>query len=770
MRRTPALLAVAATVALLLPACSDDGGGGGETDAARDIEDAAPLGVEVTPGVEQVVVTGAEPGTELHLVDADGRPVDAYFPPDGVQSGSGTVDDSGNLVFGRVPASDGYRVVAGTGDQLEASEPIDVLALGDHRDDTFYADQQLQEGINYLEMRDGTTLAAMVRFPSLPRDDVPADGPYPTVVEMSGYDPANPDSPEPSTQLADALGYATVGINLRGTGCSGGPLSFFESSQVADGYDAISIVAAQDWVANNEVGMVGLSYAAISELFMASTAPPGLAAIAPASVIDEVYPGILYPGGIYNSGFAQEWSANVYSNSNVPEEYVAAQIDAGDDVCEANQALRSQNLDLVAGGQAAPYYSAERYDPVSPATLVHSIDVPVFLTGQWQDEQTGGHFPGMLDDFTGTDQLRVTMTNGSHADGLMPPTAQRWSEFLDFYVARRIPELPDAVRALGPATLDAVFGEGEGFGPDRFADYDSYDEALADYEAEDPIRVLFENGAGTANPGTPGATFEADFDSWPPPEAEPTTWFFQPEGGLATDPSPVADGEDGSSIEYVQDPDQGEVRTLSDEGVDAAFGPQPPWDWPSPQQGEAGSWVSEPLDEDLVVVGPARADVWVQSSAPDTDLEVTITEIAPDGSETYVQSGWLRASHRALDEEASTELRPIALHTEEAAQPLPEGEYSEVSVEVFPFGYVFRAGSRIRVIVDTPGGNRARWAFDTVDAAGESNLIGESTDFPSGLTLAVIPGLDPPRHRPACGSLRAEPCRPYEAIDNTPAG
>jgi uncharacterized protein len=767
-RRYRSVLVLAATAALLLAACSDSGGG--ESDEAVALADAAPLDAEVNAGVEQVVVTGAEPGTELRLVDRDGREVEAYFAPDGHRAGTGIVDDAGNLLFGRVPSDEGYQVVAGTGDQLQASEPLDVLAVGDPPDDLLYESQELHEGINYLQMRDGTTLAAMVRFPSLPREDTPEGGPYPTVIEMSGYDPANPEAPEPATQLADVLGFATVGINLRGTGCSGGSLSFFESAQVADGYDAIQTVAAQDWVAHHQVGMVGVSYPGITQLFVASTAPPGLAAITPQSVIDEVYPGILYPGGIYNSGFAREWSEAVYSNSNTPEEYVATQIEDGDDECEANQALRSQNLDLVAGGQATPFYSAERYGPISPATLVDGIEVPVFLTGQWQDEQTGGHFSNMLDDFTGTDQLRVTMTNGSHGDALIPPTAQRWAEFLDFYVARRIPELPAAVRALVPPTLNGVFGEGEGFGPDRFADDDSYEEALAAYEAEEPIRVLFENGAATPNPGGPGATFEADFESWPPPDAEPTTWWFQPEGGLATEPPTVADGEDGSSIEYVQDPDQGQERTLDEAGVEAAFGAQPPFDWPSPVQGEAGSWITEPLDEDVVVAGPARADLWIQSSAPDTDLEVTVTEVAPDGSETYVQSGWLRASHRALDEAASTELRPVALHTEEAAAPLPEGEWTEVSVEVFPFAYAFREGSRIRIYVDTPGGNRARWAFDTVDAAGEANLVAESSDYPSGITLAVVPGIDPPRERPACGALRAEPCRPYDPIDNVPAG
>jgi predicted acyl esterase len=149
---------------------------------------------------------------------------------------------------------------------------------------------------------------------------------------------------------------------------------------------------------------------------------------------------------------------------------------------------------------------------------------------------------------------------------------------------------------------------------------------------------------------------------------------------------------------------------------------------------------------------------------------VTLTEVTPDGDEVYVQSGWLRASHRALDEEASTALRPVALHTEDVAEPLPEGEFVQASVEIFPFAHAFRAGSRLRLSIDSPGGNRARWAFDSVEAAGESNLVATSSDFPSAVTLAVVPGVQVPAERPPCGALRAQPCRTYEPVDNVPGG
>ena len=76
------------------------------------------------------------------------------------------------------------------------------------------------------------------------------DGPYPTVVEYSGYTPSNPDGAGFST-LFNTLGYAYVGVNMRGTGCSGGSFDYFEYTQSLDGYDVVETVAAQPLVLNN---------------------------------------------------------------------------------------------------------------------------------------------------------------------------------------------------------------------------------------------------------------------------------------------------------------------------------------------------------------------------------------------------------------------------------------------------------------------------------------------------------------------------------------
>ena len=106
--------------------------------------------------------------------------------------------------------------------------------------------------------------------------------------------------------IARVSGFATVSLQMRGTGCSGGAFDLFGYPSDYDAYDAIEIVSHQAWVAHHKVGMVGISYSGLSQFPSAGTDPPGLAAIAPMSPTDDLF-STGYPGGIYNDGFAASW-------------------------------------------------------------------------------------------------------------------------------------------------------------------------------------------------------------------------------------------------------------------------------------------------------------------------------------------------------------------------------------------------------------------------------------------------------------------------------
>ncbi|MEO0494471.1 MAG: CocE/NonD family hydrolase, partial [Actinomycetota bacterium] len=273
----------------------------------------------VRASVERLILDGYPGGTEIELT-ADGQTITAV------------TDDRGNLVIADIPPGDWQVAVVGNADTADVTI---VSAADSVPDQSFYDGQTLTEGYQYIEMRDGTLLAANVFLP-------PGPGPFVTVVEYSGYSPAKPgndfveavnalgvpaeglcpstpvicNAPDQSGSLfAYATDFAVVAVNMRGTGCSGGTAGFFDLAQRLDGYDVIEAVAAQEWVKNNQVGMVGLSYPGITQLYVAAEQPPSLAAVAPFSVIDDMTRDVIAPGGIPNLGFAAAWGDNLRASS-----------------------------------------------------------------------------------------------------------------------------------------------------------------------------------------------------------------------------------------------------------------------------------------------------------------------------------------------------------------------------------------------------------------------------------------------------------------------
>lgn len=710
---------------------------------------AAPATFTARGSVEQVDVTHAVPGDAIELRQGD----------DVVRSA--TVDDLGSMLFRDLTPGDGYTVVEHDGSGDQEVGPLHVMSQTETPPQSLYSDQHLNDGFGYIKTRDGTELSVTVHLPG-----PPDQGPYPTVVEYSGYDPSNPSSPQPSSEIMQLLGYATVGVNIRGTGCSGGAFWYFEPLQSLDGYDVIETVAAQPWVAHGRVGMVGISYPGISQLFVAQTRPPHLAAIAPLSVIADTYHSTLYPGGIFNDGFALSWAQDrVNAAKPYGEGWEQGIVDQGGPngaQCAENQLLRHENEDLIADIDQHPYYESPQEDLLAPMTFVDKINVPVFMGGAWQDEQTGGQFSVMWNQFTEpSSKLKFFATNGTHVDSLVAEF-NRWFEFEEFYVAQRIPQIPPLIRLFGPSLIASQLGiPGITFEPDRFTSYPNYDAALAAYEAEPSVRILLQNGAGDpANPGSPNGTSELDFASWPPPQTVPTTLYFQPDQQLAAQrPTAAATGGRGFTS-YVYDPNAKPRTDFSGSSTDI-WGPSPAYDWETLPLGKALAFDSPPLTQQTVMAGSGSVDLWLRSTAPDTDLEVTLTELRPDGQELYVQNGWLRASHRALDASKSTVLQPWHSDTQADAAPLPAGQFVEARVALFPFAHVFNAGSRIRITVEAPGGNRPFWTFADLAANGTvTNDIAHSWRYPSKVVLPVIGGATAPTALPPCGSLRGEPCRP----------
>lgn len=756
---TPTLRLVVAALSLLAVACSSGAAEGPASAPPTSTWTSStlpkvPAAFDVRAGTEQIAVLGADPGESLVVRRG------------GASLGVATVDEQGSLLFRDLEPGAGYTIESspedGVDTEIAVSPEVEVLDPEFVPPAALYTEQQAKlpaGGFGYITTRDGTTLSANVSLPG------PADGgPYPTVVEYSGYSPSDPENTS-FAQLFNALGFAYVGVNMRGTGCSGGSYRFFETAQNVDGYDVVEAIAAQPWVLDNKVGLVGISFSGISQLFVAATRPPSLAAITPLSVIADSYRSTLYPGGILNTGFAVKWTQERVDESKpYGQEWTVRQADSGDVECATNQLLRLQNPDLVEEIDATPFYTEALGDSLAPSTFVDDIEVPVFLAGSWQDEQTGGHWATMIPEFTGTPHLYVDMVNGLHTESLTPRVLARLVEFLQLYVAQRTPDI-SALNAVAPVLGPSLWGV-TAFGPfeNRFAGLDPA-AALAKFEADPSVRVLFEQG-GNADfvAGTPEPNFVASFGEWPPSTTQEYVLYLGPDGSLATTP-PAGDAAT-VVVSYEADPSALPSTFYAGGGSSDIWRADTVYDWRPLADGTGLGFVSAPLDADVVMAGSGSVDLWVSSSAPDTDLEVTISEVRPDGTEVYVQSGWLRASHRALDEAASTSLRPVHTHLEADAADLPPREATAVRIELLPFAHPFRAGSRIRLTVDAPGNNRPVWEFRTI-SDGETVSLWYDIARPARIVLPLVPGVAVTAPAPpACGWLRGQPCRPYVAAMN----
>jgi hypothetical protein len=776
------------------------------------VAQAAPA-FEAAGSVEQVYATGLAPGAQVTLRDAAGNVV----KPEGEKS----ADELGAVLFRKVSPGNGYRLEVGG----QQSEPLSVLTQSSAPPNTSVYDQTIEpHGYQYLTTRDGTKLAIDVHppqdvlklitnqipnpaeaagstgsagsTPELPQlplgelekilKEVPGvgeavgglsellgkvgeglgiklsgpprqkllqlrkatsgkgakagagaaahasalelpyipTGPTPTLIEYAGYGYADPAGPESGISLiANLMGFTVVDVNMRGTGCSGGAFDFFEPLQNLDGYDIIETIAHQPWALHHKVGMMGISYGGISQLFTAATRPPDLAAIAPLSVIDNT-----------------------------------------------QTTLHPEAVNLLKKVQENSHYVPKVADPLSPVTFVNKIDVPTFMACQWTDEQTGGHCPDLAEHFTGTRRKWFTFTNGAHIDSLDPATFNRWLDFLELYVAKQPPLLTGAVmHVAAPLVFQEAMGiPGLTLPPDPIQLLPTYQSALAAFEAQKPIRVTFDSGAGGLSPGQPYPTFEDSFSEFPIPGTQAKAWYLAPGGNLKST-KPAGTHAD----EFTWD---ASALPLQDFSGDTASGEgglwtaTPTYHWEQSPPGSAVSYLTEPLAENTTVIGAGAVNVWVRSSTPDVDLQATVSEVRPDGKETFVQNGWVRANERKLDAAKSTPLEPVLSLRESDVEAMPPNEFVKVTIPLYYEGHAYRAGSRIRVTISAPNGTQPIWDFEETEPAGKAQVaIAYSKQDPSDLLLPVVPGINVPTGLPPCPGLRGEPCREFVPFTNRPA-
>jgi uncharacterized protein len=560
----------------------------------------------------------------------------------------------------------------------------------------------------YLAARDGVQLRYSVLLPK-------RDGRFPVIINYSGYDPGAIGGLaylHNNTTMSRSLdrsfiqdGFAVLGVNSRGSGCSEGSFSFLGPSYGRDGADTVEWAAKQPW-SNGAVGMANWSWAGMSQVATASERPPHLKAIAPGMVLTDPRLDSWALGGVSSQGFVTGWWEFMHAQWAAVRESAAADQDA--------RCVQQVDTNYVDSNKANLPTMLLRH-PLRDAWIdrrtilnrAQEISVPVLSMEAFQDEATtarGGYYQSRLD----PEKLWLVQTNGNH----------------DLYESLRF-------RRILIAFLDYfVKGIPNGF-------------------ANRPHVVVWEE---TTSPvSTPGHEREEQaVPRWVvtepsfPPEVKIRPFFLSGGGALS------ADGPGSGKPDSYRYPVPGPT-------VDAVYGVGK-WSKLNPQWRQGSlAYTSAPLSRSFLTYGPASVDLWVSSTAGDADLQVTLTEVRPDGQEGYVQRGWLRLSDRALDESRSTPILPILLDTPDSIMALYPNVPVLGRVELTKFSYAFRKGSRLRIWIDTPSATGENsFNYRTIAA---TNMIWHDPGHPSKVVLGILPGVDIPSARPGCGTVIAQPCR-----------
>lgn len=561
----------------------------------------------------------------------------------------------------------------------------------------------------YITTKDGVRLRYSALLPK-------GGGRFPVIMNYSGYDPGAiggwaylHGETAMSSSIDRSLlehGYAVMGVNARGTGCSDGEFNFLGLQYGEDGRDAVEFAASQPW-SSGSVGMANWSWAGMSQIATASDRPPHLKAIAPGMVVGDMRLDSWYPGGVPAPYFIANWRDflhGTWANVKASAEH------------EHDARCVSQIARNLASEEEHSITTEVMRHPLRDAWIrirdlslrTHSINVPVLSMESFQDEAVTSR-EGYYQDTLDPDRLWMVQTNGGH----------------DLYESRA-------------------------FRPTLIAFFDRFVKGIHDGFGHRPHLEVW-MGTTSSGKGFNGY-YEAATPGWEFHRASVRVSVRPIAFALGSSGMMLPDGSAGAS-----GPPDGFRYPSPGPAVDTAFledswGPQPT-DW----QTSSLAYTSPPLARDLLAYGSGSVDLHVSSSSTNADLQVTLTAVMPNGRERFIQRGWLRLSDRAIDEASSTPVRPVLVDTPEAVRALDPGVPVYARIELNKFAYAFRKGDRIRIWIDTPsfwGGYG--FAYDPLPG---TVRIWHDADHPSRLVLGELDGVPiPVATGSRCDRLK-EPCR-----------
>ncbi len=591
-----------------------------------------------------------------------------------------------------------------------------------------------------VTMRDGVHLATDIYRPT--EDGAPAAGRFPALLHRTPYNKSGTRLAEQAALFA-GHGYVVIIQNIRGCYRSEGVFSKYHDFDATDGYDTVGWIASLPYC-DGKVGMWGTSYGAHTQADAAKMSPPALKTL------------ILNMGGLANGwtvkvrnhgafelgqqlGWAFTQAAAESDNplvrdmlrtEKVSDWFAAFPLRKGLNPLSVVPNFEDYFLSMMTRGDYDEYWMSPGRNWVE--YYEQTADIPMLHVGGWYDT----YCSSTIENYVGlssakTSPIRLLMGPWTHGGNTRSVAGE-----VEFGPLAAIPDFPDDFHL-------------------RWFDHQLKGETTG-AEAMPPVR-LFVMGTGDGHRDENGRLVHGgtwrDEDAWPIPGTRFTKYYFHTDGSLTEQtpaagvtpttyrfdprhPVPTIGGAFSGALKRGgYDQREREFKSLGGGSENGFYGSRPPY-LPLASRPDVVVFQTEPLADDLTVIGPITVTLHASSTAVDTDFTAKLVDVYPpstdfpSGFDLNLTDGILRARYRTSPERSEL-MRP--------------GEVYVLTIEPFPTANVFKKGHRIRI--DISSSNYPR--FDVNPNTGEplgrhrrmipaDNSIYHDTEHPSHVLLPVI--------------------------------
>jgi len=552
------------------------------------------------------------------------------------------------------------------------------------------------------KMRDGVTLSADVYRPK-------ADGKFPVLLQRTPYNKNNGLS---FGVRAAARGFVVIFQDVRGRYSSEGKWYPF-AHESDDGYDSVEWAAALPY-SNGKVGMFGGSYVGATQMLAAIAHPPHLAGICPIVTASNYHDGWTYQGGAFEQWFNESWTSGLAQDTlNRAVESSTNALQGVSKLPLTSYPLFSfpeSSTGLYSSSELAPYFldwlAHPSYDDYWKRLSIEEhhadINVPALTVAAWYDIFLGGS----LRNYVGI------RTRGGEA----ARSAQRLLVVIGGHAGS------------GEKIGDVDFGPAAGKFHEDETILDWYEFLFKgvqnDFAKEKPVKIF-----------VMGRNEWREEDDWPLPRAQSTRYFLHSSGsadslrgdGSLSTVAPHAESPD----HYLYDPSNPAPTVggpLCCDGLHLAPGPR---DQRAVESRDDVLIYSTPaFTQDTEVTGPITLDLFVKSSAVDTDFTAKLVDVNPDGFARNLTEGILRARYRDSQEKPSL---------------MNPGQVYKITIDLWATSNVFLKGHSLRLEVSSSNFPRFSRNLNTGEDNGSTrnyvsatNTVYHDAEHPSALVLPIV--------------------------------